>query len=86
VENYECRRKVYLPYEIAERHLFGRDDCGKWMPYMSGRRAICVATKAEAARSFAVLLDSGDPEAAEAARESQERLREFAGDWPTSQE
>lgn len=68
-------RKIYLPYPVWERHLAGRDDCGQWVPYLDGRKAVCVATQDVAARAYAILRGSGDPEAIAAADRSEEELR-----------
>jgi len=68
-------RKIYLPFAVYERHLAGRDDCGEWVPYLDGRKAVCVTTPDVAARAYAVLRSCGDPEAAAAADHSEEQLR-----------
>ena len=68
-------RKIYLPFAVYERHLAGRDYCGDWVPYLDGRKTVCVTTPDVAARAYAVLRSSGDQEAAAAADQSEEQLR-----------
>jgi|694.fasta_scaffold84482_3 hypothetical protein len=68
------RYKVYLPHDVWLRHLSGRTDCGEWVPYLNGRKAVCVTTPEVAARVYELLRHSGDEEAARAADQSEEQL------------
>ena len=68
-------RKIYLPFAVYERHLAGRDDCGEWVPYLDGRKAVSVTTPDVAAKAYAILRASGDPEAVTAADQSETQLK-----------
>lgn len=67
-------RKIYLPYPIFERYIAGRNDCGDWLPYLDVRKAVSVTTPEVAAKAYAILRASGDPEAVAAADHSEEQL------------
>ena len=71
----EVHRKVYLPYPVFERYIAGRTDCGEWLPYLEGRKAVSVTTPSVAAKAYAILRASGDPEAVAAADQSEEQLK-----------
>lgn len=74
MENEECKKKVYLPFQVYERHIAGRSDCGEWLPYLDGTKAVAVISPSVAARVYSVLRETGDPDAAAAAARSEEQL------------